>query len=266
VSGVRLTRRGRLLLQTLPVFVVLAGSVQVLTSRAGDDRRPTAAATSPTPSPATTTTRPARTPAPTRPAVRPTARPTTPPPSSTARPTTRTPLLGDGRLAVVPGQSDVHGSGPLRRFMVEVEGGLPDDPRAFAAAVERVLFDARSWGGGGRLSFQRVSSGPVAFRVTLASPPTTDRLCRPLRTGGIFSCYAGGRAVLNAMRWHDGAASYGDDLAAYRIYMVNHEVGHALGHGHRFACGSGGLAPVMIQQTKSLYGCRKNPWPLADER
>jgi hypothetical protein len=171
-------------------------------------------------------------------------------------------LTGTGTLAVVPGTSAVHGTGPLRRFTVEVEAGLTEDPAAFAAAVERTLFDRRSWRG----SYQRVAAGPVSFRVVLASPATTDRLCRPLDTGGIYSCYMNGRAVINAMRWHNGAASYAGDLASYRIYVVNHEVGHALGHGHRTSCGAGGYAYVMIQQTKSLYGCKRNPWPLAAER
>lgn len=28
------------------------------------------------------------------------------------------------------------------------------------------------------------------------------------------------------------ADAYGDNLRAYRVYMVNHEFGHALGNGH----------------------------------
>jgi hypothetical protein len=174
-------------------------------------------------------------------------------------------LVPTGDLRVVLGESPVYGTGPLRRFAVEVEAGLPDDPAAFARAVERVLSDERGWRSAGQ-SFQRVSSGPVAFRVVLASSATTDRLCRPLDTGGMFSCYQRGRSVLNAMRWHAGASGYARDLASYRVYMVNHEVGHALGHGHKFACGPGGDAYVMIQQTKTLYGCRPNPWPLPGER
>ncbi|HEU0131707.1 MAG TPA: DUF3152 domain-containing protein [Mycobacteriales bacterium] len=264
MTGLRLTRRGRLLLQTFPVFLVVAVAAYALTHHgtpAGAAAVRAAATTSP---PATTRAPAVTTPAPPAATASPTPRAT---PSPTPRPIpSRTAFAPTGRLAVVPGRSAVHGSGPLRKFIVEVEAGLPDDGAAFAAAVERVLFDQRSWGGGGRLSFQRVDSGPVAFRVTLATPATTDRLCRPLDTGGIYSCYQGGRSVLNAMRWHDGAAAYTGDLASYRIYMVNHEVGHALGHGHRHTCGAGGLAPVMVQQTKSLYGCRRNPWPLSDER
>lgn len=259
----RLTRRGRLLLQTFPVFLVLATGVSAVSNRLGGGERtaraveespspaPTASPT-PTVSPAAARPRPSRTPSPA-------PRPTTPPPRVT------TPAYaGTGMLVTAPGSSGVHGSGSLRRFTVEVEQGLSVTPAQFARSVERVLFDRRSWRAGG-LSFQRVASGPVAFRVVLASPATTDRLCRPLRTGGIFSCYMNGRAVLNAMRWQQGASSYAGDLVSYRVYMVNHEVGHALGHGHRYACGSGGLAPVMVQQTKGLRGCGRNPWPLPEE-
>lgn len=271
-AGLRLTRRGRLLIQTLPVFLVCAVGVQALAHR-GDSGTPTprAAAATGTPgtpaTPAASGTPGAATSATATPSVQPDAGAASPRPaaSRSTAPAARPSISGTGSLAVVPGQSAVHGTGPLRRFMVEVEAGLSEDPTAFAAAVERVLFDERGWGGGGRLSFQRVSSGPVAFRVTLASPRTTDRLCAPLGTGGIYSCYHAGRSVLNAMRWRDGARAYPHDLASYRTYMVNHEVGHALGHGHRYSCGSGGLAPVMMQQTKSLYGCRQNVWPLAYE-
>ena len=40
------------------------------------------------------------------------------------------------------------------------------------------------------------------------------------------------RVVLNDSRWVRGDAAYIGDLAEYRIYMINHETGHALGHLH----------------------------------
>jgi len=170
---------------------------------------------------------------------------------------------GSGHLVVVPGASKVYGQGPLRRYAVEVEAGIGEDATAFAHAVESTLGHPRSWGGGGRLSFQRVSSGPVDFRVTLASPGTTDRFCAPLRTGGIFSCWnSAGRAMINNMRWNRGARAYGSDLDGYRVYVINHEVGHALGHRHVACPAAGVAAPVMMQQTKGVGACRPNPWPM----
>jgi hypothetical protein len=106
-----------------------------------------------------------------------------------------------------------------------------------------------------------VPGGDVAFRVTLVSPATADRLCAPLRTNGYFSCGTSERAVLNVARWLTGADAYGGDLASYRSYLVNHEVGHVLGRGHEPCPGAGRQAPVMLQQTKGLDGCAANSWP-----
>jgi hypothetical protein len=147
---------------------------------------------------------------------------------------------------------------------VEVEDGLGIDAGAFAGEVERVLWDERSWAGTGRIAFQRVSSGG-AFRVVLASSATTRQLCRPLDTGRTLSCYQNGRAVLNVFRWLNGS-EYFPDLASYRTYMINHEVGHAIGLGHVQCPGAGLPAPVMVQQTKGLGGCTANGWPLPSER
>ena len=80
-----------------------------------------------------------------------------------------------GELRVVEGDGEVVGEGTLLRYLVEVEEGLPGDPADFAAAVEHVLSDPRSWTHDGTLAFQRVDEEPVDFRVTLASPETVDQ-------------------------------------------------------------------------------------------
>ena len=142
---------------------------------------------------------------------------------------------------------------------VEVEDGVDVDRAAFAEAVLATLNDDRSWGHGGRLTFAR-TDGDADVVVVLASPQTSARLCRPLQTFGKLSCRSGQRAVLTSYRWLLGTPEF-PDLAVYRQYVVNHEVGHVLGHGHEQCGGAGRLAPVMQQQTKRVAPCRPNAWP-----
>ena len=177
---------------------------------------------------------------------------------------------GDGKLTPVSLPAGVLDSAPQGRSVrisIETEGGLPVAATAFATAVATTLSDARGWQGVDKVRFVAVSPAALAkgakvdVRITLASPETTDRLCAPLRTRGQVSCHSGGRAVINLRRWQLGAAAYGADLAGYRTYVVNHEVGHSLGHGHAYCAGKGEVAPVMMQQTYGVKGCSAWPWP-----
>jgi Protein of unknown function (DUF3152) len=182
-------------------------------------------------------------------------------------------VKGTGTYRVLKGTSPVVGKGRLYRYSVEVENGITGvDVTQYANLVVRTLSDPRSWAGHG-LSLQRVDRGPIDFRISLTSSMTVRTLCGydiKVET----SCYAaaGGtspvnRVVFNVSRWVRGSAAYVGDLAAYRIYMINHEDGHAMGHQHAHQCLPGGLAPVMMQQTFGLRSattekiCEANPWP-----
>jgi hypothetical protein len=160
-------------------------------------------------------------------------------------------------------------TGRTVRWTLETEGGLGIDTATLATTVATVLADPRGWQTKDGVRFVNVSpaqaaqGAPVDLRITLASPDTTDKLCAPLQTRGQVSCHNGGRVVFNARRWVLGAEAYGTDLAGYRTYLVNHEVGHGLGHGHAYCGGPGKVAPVMMQQTYGLKGCTAWPWPTA---
>lgn len=166
----------------------------------------------------------------------------------------------DGDLKVVKGEGEVMGEGPLTTFTVEVEEGLPGEEEDFSDAVEEILGDPRSWGNDGDRSFQKVDGDDADIRVLLAAPDTVDRLCAPLRTNGYVSCANGNQAIINQNRWVSGVDHFDDDLETYRIYLINHEVGHTLGHGHVDCPGEGEPAPVMQQQSLGLQGCEANGW------
>jgi hypothetical protein len=175
--------------------------------------------------------------------------------------------IDDRHLRIVPGESRAQGDGPTAwRFAVEVEDGLPIDHAAFARAIEKILFAPVGWlGRGTRLSLQRVDRPPFDFRVTLAKPRTVDRVCLPLHTAGRVSCENRGRSVINWLRWSSGSP-YWTNQRKYRRYLINHEVGHSLGHPHRY-CGRGGAtAPVMQQQTGPATPCVHGFWPKPFER
>ena len=74
--------------------------------------------------------------------------------------------------------------------------------------------------------------------------------------------------IINQERWKHASPAWNaanGALRDYRHMVVNHESGHFLGLGHAGCPGAGRPAPVMMQQSKGLAGCRFNPWPTARE-
>ncbi len=179
-------------------------------------------------------------------------------------------LKGSGDFEAVPGADPAPGKGEKIRYRVDVEKGLGLDGKLFADAVQKTLNDDRSWAHGGVMTFERISSGQADFVITLASPGTTGVWCAKSgldTTVDNVSCDSAAtqRIMINAYRWAQGAETYGADaMLAYRQMLINHEVGHRLGHNHETCRKQGALAPVMQQQTKTLeidgITCRPNPW------
>ena len=144
--------------------------------------------------------------------------------------------------------------------------GNVSDLEDFAIEAAEVYADPRGWSLGGSLRFDRVDSGGN-FTLWLASDgeiPTFGGACDHQ-----WSCRNGRHVAINEDRWLGASESWleaAGSLAAYRQMVLNHETGHWLGLSHVGCSRPGASAPVMQQQSKTLGGCRPNPWPLVSEQ
>jgi len=193
---------------------------------------------------------------------------------------------------IVPGASSQVGEGTAKVFTytVEVEDGIDtttfggDD--GFARMVTETLANPKSWTHNPQFAFTRIDGTAQVepdFRISLSTPMTVREGCGydiPLEASCYNPDFVGQpRVFLNEARWVRGAVPFQGDVGSYRQYLINHEVGHAIGYQRHEACANNGeLAPIMMQQTFSTNNndaarfdpgtinpdgktCRFNPWP-----
>ena len=171
-----------------------------------------------------------------------------------------------GRASSRPTREIMHRV-PVRRtatYRIETRGNITASMDVFRQQVAETFADPRGWRSAG-VAFRRVAEGGD-FSVVLAEAstvPSFSSVC-----SAQWSCRVGRYVIINQMRWLNASPSWNEankPLRGYRHMVVNHETGHWLGHGHLGCGGDGNLAPVMMQQSKGLGGCRHNPWPLPSE-
>jgi hypothetical protein len=264
-------------LSTALVALLTAG---VLAGCAGLEQPVQAARNNPAfPAPAPMTTAPAVTPTPSatpprtarpKPTRKPPIEPAIKPTTTSAWPTA-TPKPGIEVWQLAAGGTGVVGTGSkgLIRYRVEVEQATGLSPAAVASTVDVTLAHSRGWIQEG-WHFQRVSSmtrEEAEMTVRVATPATVDKICAQygVDTGGVVSCRGGTFVMINLNRWNTGIPAYSGQVGQYRHLVINHEVGHRLGHGHKGCPGAGLPAPVMMTQYYGLGGCATNVWPYAED-
>jgi hypothetical protein len=153
-------------------------------------------------------------------------------------------------------------------YTVSLDGnvGVPLDD--FATMANQTLNDPRGWYRAD-VSFKQVpSNGQLQLILAEASRlPSYGSVCSV-----DWSCQPGysGMVIINVDRWLGGTDSWaatGLPLRDYQHMVLNHEMGHFLGHrdNEQVCPAPGALAPIMQQQSMDLRGCQMNPWPLDSE-
>jgi Protein of unknown function (DUF3152) len=156
---------------------------------------------------------------------------------------------------------------PVRRtvtYDVTTRGRITTSVATFKRLAQETYVDARGWRAAG-IAFRRVARGGD-FTLVLAEASTLPSFGAECST--YWSCRVGRFVVINQDRWKFASPAWNKARAGLRDYrhlVVNHETGHWLGHGHRGCPSPGQPAPVMMQQSKGLDGCRFNPWPTPAE-
>lgn len=157
---------------------------------------------------------------------------------------------------------------PVRKsftYSIATRGQVTADLATFAELAAQTYADPRGWRAAG-YAFRQVQSGG-SFTLVLANASTMASFGEPC--DHTWSCRVGRYVVINQTRWLHASPAWNAahlPLRDYRNMVVDHETGHWLGHHHLSCPGPGRLAPVMMQQSKGLHGCRFNPFPLPSER
>ena len=147
-------------------------------------------------------------------------------------------------------------------YSVSSRGNPKSGIELFRALAGETFGDARGWKKAG-VSFHEVISGGN-FHLILSEGkylPEFSSVCSI-----DYSCRVGKDVIINDDRWSSATASWnaaGGSLRDYRHMVINHEVGHFLGHVDNVpvCAGAGQKAPLMQQQSMNLRGCVFNPWP-----
>lgn len=142
--------------------------------------------------------------------------------------------------------------------------------------IHRILMDKRGWGRAVNFQPVDIPNDDVVIIIKLHNNaisrlfPKLVGLSVTVRRSALAPLI-----IINAENWDQPPADFGvkdkkirRDI--YRAYVIQHEMGHVLGHGHAptptpthsvHSAHSLKLCPVMYQQTKGTKGiCIPNPW------
>lgn len=190
------------------------------------------------------------------------------------KPTVQPALTDQSRAQILAGaQATATASGKRVRqysYCVSTKGdvGGADVQQQFENIIFRTLNDSRGWPRAGATFTYSADSGHCDFVVYLAQPSLMTTFSG--NCSDQYSCRVGNDVIVNEARWNGATVQMlqaGMSLDRYRSMVINHEVGHRLGHiDNEVTCPApNAMAPLMQEQSMDLRGCTPNEWPTDSE-
>lgn len=187
------------------------------------------------------------------------------------------PLSADERSAILAKAEQTaseSGNGLITYTYCVASKGEVGDLTEFANTVFSTLNDPRGWPRAGAV-FQEnegadPNTDPNACSMTLTLAAADQMTSFSTECSDEYSCRVGNDVIINVDRWNNATESWlnaGGTVERYRTMVINHEVGHRLGHlDNELTCPAVNQpAPLMQQQSMDLLGCVPNEWPLDEE-
>ncbi|WEV69202.1 DUF3152 domain-containing protein [Bifidobacterium sp. ESL0775] len=190
------------------------------------------------------------------------------------KPTPQPVLTDQSRAALLAqAQATASASGKLARhysYCVSTKGnvGGSDVQQEFENIIFRTLNDPRGWPRAGATFAYSADSSHCDFVIYLSQPSLMTTFSG--NCSDEYSCRVGNNVIINEDRWNGATPQMlgvGMSIDRYRIMVINHEVGHRLGHiDNDPSCPAPNApAPLMQEQSMSLRGCKPNEWPTDPE-
>lgn len=183
------------------------------------------------------------------------------------------PLSADERSAILAKAEQTaseSGNGLITYTYCVASKGEVGDLTEFSDTVFSTLNDPRGWPRAGAVFQEADGTDPNACSMTLTLAAADQMTSFSTECSDEYSCRVGNDVVINVDRWNnatEGWLNAGGTVSRYRTMVINHEVGHRLGHlDNELTCPAVNQpAPLMQQQSMDLLGCVPNEWPLDEE-
>lgn len=144
------------------------------------------------------------------------------------------------------------------RYKISIESDIKKNLKNFKKEVDTILSHPKSW----KVNFLQDDKN-FDFEITLASAKNIKKYCN---FSGLSCADPYNQKIwINNYRWTKGAKPSKLSLKNYRIYLINHEVGHLLGFLHATPI-KNRKVPVMNQHTLGLKGGLPWMFPLPSEQ